>query len=49
MSPIHIVAEGGFTRNSGFPQMIRVGDQLVFAWPEPGDPKHVRTAISSNG
>jgi len=49
LGPIHIVAEGPFTRNSGFPQMIRVDDRLVFAWPEPGDPKHVRTAISSTG
>jgi len=49
MGPVHVVAEGEHTRNSGFPQMVRAGDRLVFAWPEPGDPRQVRTAISQLG
>jgi hypothetical protein len=44
--PMHVVAEGAFTRNSGFPQMVRAGDRLVFAWPEPRDPKRVLTAVA---
>jgi len=44
--PIQLIAEGKYSRNAGFPQMIRAGDQLVYAWPEPGDPRQVLTAFS---
>ncbi|MAF82806.1 MAG: sialidase family protein [Gammaproteobacteria bacterium] len=44
--PIQLIAEGKYSRNSGFPQMVKAGDQLVFAWPEPGEPKQILTAFS---
>ncbi len=44
--PIQLIAEGSYSRNAGFPQMTRAGDQLVYAWPEPGDPRQVLTAFS---
>jgi len=31
-------------RSSGFPQMLRAGDDLVFAWTEVGETRRVRTA-----
>lgn len=46
MSAVNVIATGEYTRNSGFPHMVRAGGRLVFAWPEPGDPKKVLTAIS---
>jgi hypothetical protein len=33
-------------RASGFPRMVRNGDELVIAWTEAGDPSHVRTAVA---
>lgn len=47
--PIQLIAEGRFSRNTGFPQMVRAGDRLVYAWPEPGKPRQVRTAFSPLG
>ncbi len=47
--PIRVVADGAYARNAGFPQMVRAGDRLVYAWPEPGEPRRVLTAISSLG
>lgn len=44
MGPIEVVAQGLYSRNAGFPQMVRAGDRLVFTWPEPGEPKRVLTA-----
>jgi hypothetical protein len=44
--PIRVIAEGEYPRRTGFPQMVRAGDRLVFAWPEPGKPKQVLTAYS---
>jgi hypothetical protein len=44
--PIRVIAEGEYPRRTGFPQMVRAGDRLVFAWPEPGKPKQVFTAYS---
>lgn len=46
MGPIQVITEGGFSRSSGFPQMVATPDRLVFAWPEPGDPAQVLTAYS---
>lgn len=45
--PIEIVAQGRYSRNAGFPQMVRAGDRLVFAWPEPGEPRRVLTAYKA--
>ncbi len=44
--PIRVIVEGEYPRRTGFPQMVRAGDRLVFAWPEPGKPKQVLTAFS---
>jgi len=33
-------------RGSGFPRMARVGDRVVFAWTEVGEPSRVRTAVA---
>ena len=46
---VRVVAEGEYSRRSGFPQMVRAGNRLVFAWPEPGKPKRVLTAVSPLG
>jgi hypothetical protein len=32
-------------RASGFPQLVRLGDRLILAWTELGEPNRVRTAI----
>jgi hypothetical protein len=34
------------SRASGFPRMVRSGDQLVFAWTEVGEPTRVRLATA---
>lgn len=39
------VAESSTARVSGFPQMARAGDEIVFAWTDPGTPSRVRTAV----
>jgi hypothetical protein len=39
-----IVAHSSGARASGFPRMIAVGDDLVFAWTEAGAPARVRVA-----
>jgi len=44
--PIQLIAAGKYSRNAGFPQMVRAGNRLVYAWPEPGEPRQVRTAFS---
>ncbi len=44
LGSIHLITEGKFSRNTGFPQMIRADDRLVFAWPESGKPRQVSTA-----
>ncbi|HET7275639.1 MAG TPA: sialidase family protein [Longimicrobiaceae bacterium] len=41
------VAVSSGARASGFPQMVRSGDRVIFAWTEPGDPSHVRVASAS--
>ncbi|MEK6289536.1 MAG: sialidase family protein [Acidobacteriota bacterium] len=38
------VAESSAARASGFPQMARAGDEIIFAWTDPGTPSRVRTA-----
>ena len=39
------VAESGVARASGFPQMTRAGNEIIFAWTDPGTPSRVRTAV----
>jgi hypothetical protein len=43
--PSTTVAESSVARVSGFPQMARSGDEIVFAWTDPGTPSRVRTAV----
>jgi hypothetical protein len=42
--PATVIARTSVARSSGFPQMVRAGDGLLFAWTESGDPPRVRTA-----
>ncbi len=44
--PAILVADTSVHRASGFPQMIRAGDGLLFAWTDSGDPAQVRTAFA---
>jgi len=46
LGPVRVIAEGEYSRSAGFPQMIRAGDRLIYAWPEPGEPRRVLTATS---
>jgi len=46
LGPVRVIAEGEYSRSAGFPQMIRAGDRLIYAWPEPGEPRRVLTAMS---
>jgi hypothetical protein len=43
------VAESSAARVSGFPQMARAGDEIIFAWTDPGVPSRVRTAVGRFG
>ena len=40
------VASSAAARASGFPRMVRSGDELVFAWTQPGDTARVRLAVA---
>jgi len=40
------IARVGSSRAAGFPQMVRAGSGLVFAWTETGDPSRVHTAFA---
>ena len=40
------VAESGVARASGFPQMTRSGNEIIFAWTDPGARSRVRTAVA---
>jgi len=43
--PVRIIAQTNNSRATGFPQMTRYGDDLVFAWTDTSDkPGRVRTA-----
>ena len=42
-----IVASSAAARTSGFPRVIRSGNELVFAWTQPGDTARVRMAVAS--
>ena len=39
-----VVARSSGVRASGFPRMIAVGDDLIFAWTEAGTPARIRVA-----
>ena len=39
------VAESTAARASGFPQIVRAGNEIIFAWTGPGTPSRVRTAL----
>ncbi len=41
------VATSSAERASGFPRMVQVGDHVLFAWTQPGDPAMVRLARAS--
>ncbi len=43
------VAASGDARASGFTQMARSGDEIIFAWTDPGSPSRVRTAMGRFG
>lgn len=48
LGPIHVIANTSTSRPTGFPQMVRHGQQLLFAWTHIGDNEHsVRTASVS--
>ncbi|MCX5754735.1 MAG: sialidase family protein [Gemmatimonadetes bacterium] len=44
VSPATTVAASSAARASGFPRMVRAGDQVYFAWTVPGRPSTVRLA-----
>ena len=39
------VAESSVGRVSGFPQMARAGNEIIFAWTDPGTPSKVRIKV----
>lgn len=43
------IAEANAARASGFPRLAQGGNEIVFAWTEPGNPSRVRTAVVSPG
>ena len=43
--PAFSLASTSAERASGFPQMARSGDRILFAWTEAGSPPRVRTAL----
>ena len=45
-SPATVVANSAAARASGFPRMVRVGDELIFAWTQPGDSARIRMATA---
>ena len=44
--PPVLIARSSIERSSGFPQMVRSGDRLIFAWTQPGEPPSLRTATA---
>jgi len=42
-----VIARTDISRSSGFPRMVRLGDEVYFAWTEFGKPSHVRIATAS--
>ena len=44
--PPILIARSSIQRASGFPQMVRAGDRLIFAWTQAGEPPSLRTAVA---
>ena len=42
-----VVATSAAARTSGFPRVVRNGDELIFAWTQPGDTARVRMAVAA--
>jgi hypothetical protein len=42
-----VIAASSVQRASGFPQMVRAGTGLLFAWTDAGEPAQVRTAYAT--
>lgn len=45
-SPAMVVANSAAARASGFPRLVRAGDEVLFAWTQPGDTARVRLATA---
>ena len=48
-SPATVVASSAAARSSGFPRMVRSGDEIFFAWTMPGDTSRVHMATARLG
>ena len=46
LSRATVVASSAAARSSGFPRMVRAGNEIVFAWTLPGDTARVRMATA---
>jgi hypothetical protein len=46
LGPASVIAKTDISRSSGFPRMVRLGDEVHFAWTEFGTPSKVRTAVT---
>lgn len=46
LSRATVVASSAAARSSGFPRMVRAGNEIVFAWTQPGDTARVRMATA---
>jgi hypothetical protein len=44
--PPVLITRSSIERASGFPQMVRSGDRLIFAWTQVGEPPSLRTAVA---
>ncbi len=47
LGPAVDVVKSSVARSSGFPQMIRVADGLLFAWTKPGETPDIATAFAA--
>jgi BNR repeat protein len=45
-SPAMVVANSAAARSSGFPRVVRTGNEVIFAWTQPGDSSRVRMATA---
>jgi hypothetical protein len=43
------VAESNALRPTGFPQLARAGNEVIFAWTQPGSPSSVQVAVAKIG
>ena len=47
IGPPAVIARTDISRSSGFPRMVRRGDEVHFAWTEFGKPSRIRTAVAN--